>query len=86
MNTIVSTIVDKITKDVNSSLVNINTEQNKKLDKVVEHLEQLRFELSSLDRRLTSKELKDRTEYGQMQYRISSLQNDLKPKSKPTKN
>ena len=71
-------IVNKITTEVNSSLVKISGEQNKKLDVVVEHLEQLRFELSSLDHRLTKKELKDRADYGQMQYRISSLQNDLR--------
>lgn len=78
ITTLSNTIVEKIATEVNSSLVRMNAEQNKKLDVVVEHLEKLRNELSSLDHRLTNKELKDKINYGQMQYKISSLQNDLR--------
>ena len=80
IRTMTDTIVEKITKEVNSSLERTSGKQNRKLDTVIEHLEQLKFELSSLDQRLTQKELRDKTEYGQMQYRIRSLQNDLREK------
>lgn len=74
-------IVERITKEVNSSLAQMNQSQSKKLDSVIEHIEQLKNELSSLDQRLTQKELRDKTEYGHMQYRIHALQNDLKDKT-----
>lgn len=80
INSLADRIVEKITKEVNTSLSQINDSQDKKLNMVIEHIEQLKHELSSLDQRLTNKELKDKTEYGQMQYRISALQNDLKSK------
>lgn len=81
---VINTIVEKISKEVNISLSAINLEQDKKFNTVIEHLEKLRFELSSLDQRLTQKEMRDKMEYGQMQYKISALQNDLKVK-KPNK-
>ncbi len=81
---VIQTIVDKITKEVNSSLSEVVLSQDKKFDTVISHLESLRVELKSLDQRLTSKEMKDKMDYGQMQYKISSLQSDLK-ETKPVK-
>jgi hypothetical protein len=84
---VINSIVEKITKNVNTSLDSIQTDQGQKFNQVIEHLEKLRIELSSLDQRITQKELKDKMEYGQMRYQINSLQNDLrekKPKLKST--
>lgn len=75
---IVNTIVEKITSEVNVSIGEMSEHQDKKFEMVIEHLEKLRLELSSLDQRLTQKEMRDKMDYGQTQYKISSLQNELK--------
>ncbi len=77
---IINKIVDKITSEVNLSLNTISNEQDRKFDLVLEHLEKLRFELSSLDQRLTQKEMRDKMDYGQTQYKISYLQNEINEK------
>lgn len=83
---IINTIVEKITSEVNTSLKTMSNEQDRKFDLVIEHLEKLRFELSSLDQRLTQKEMRDKMDYGQTQYKISALQNELKERRpKPKK-
>jgi hypothetical protein len=82
---IINTIVEKITSEVKVSLGIMSENQDKKFEMVIEHLEKLRLELSSLDQRLTQKEMRDKMDYGQTQYKISSLQNELKetaPKKK----
>lgn len=79
---IINTIVEKITSEVQVSMNAINKNQDEKFELVLEHLEKLRFELSSLDQRLTQKEMRDKMDYGQTQYKISSLQNEIK-ESKP---
>ena len=74
---VINTIVERITKEVNSSLNEIKANQGQNFDKVIEHLESLRIEVKGLEQRLTHKEMKDKMDYGQMQYKISSLQNEL---------
>lgn len=78
---LINLIVEKITKEVNSSLARLTATQDQKLDLVLERIERLSNDLSGLELRLTQKELKDRTEYGQMHYKISALQSDLKSKN-----
>ncbi|MDP7319033.1 MAG: hypothetical protein QF441_00415 [Bacteriovoracaceae bacterium] len=82
---VIETIVDKVVTEVSAKLERHESNQNKNFDTVIEHLEKLRFELSSLDQRLTQKELKDRVDYGQMQYKISAIQNDLRDQKKKKK-
>jgi hypothetical protein len=82
---IINTIVEKITSEVNISLNSVTDNHNKKFDLVIEHLEKLRLEVSTLDKKLNQKEMRDKMDYGQTQYKISSLQNELKdtrPKKK----
>lgn len=74
-------VIDKLFHKLSDVLESKFKENDKKLNTVIAHLESLRIELSSLDQRLTSKELKDKTEYGQMTYKIKSLQNDLRNNS-----
>lgn len=83
-DSVIETIVEKITKNLNQNLNQFESKQEEKFELVLEHLEKLRFELSNLDQRISSKEIKDRQDYGQMQYKLNSLQSELikKPKSK----
>ncbi len=83
-DSVIEMIVEKITKNLNQNLNSFESKQDEKFELVLEHLEKLRFELSNLDQRISSKEIKDRQDYGQMQYKLNSLQSELikKPKSK----
>ena len=79
---IIKYVIDEITKNLNQNLDAHRERQDEKFDLVLEHLEKLRFELSNLDQRITKKELKDRADYGQLKYQISSLQKFPKQKTK----
>ncbi len=78
---ILKTIIDKISSDLNKNLLQFESKQDKKFDQVLEHLEKIRFEISALDQKIISKELKDKTDYGHMQYKIHSLQDELNKKN-----
>ncbi len=78
---IIDTIVSKITMEVNQALGTFQAQQDEKLEKVLTHLESMRIELKTIDDRLTTKEMRDKMDYGQMQYKISSLQNELNDKN-----
>ncbi len=82
----VKLIVEQITKEMNISLNLLQQDQNKKFNKIIDHLGELQKQFTQLEERLTSKELKDKIDYGQMQYKIQSLQQDLKPKKKKPHN
>ena len=73
----VQQLSDKITSSVNESLKTFEANSEDKMDKILTHVEALRLELKSLDERLTSKELRDKSEYGHVQYKLSSLQKEL---------
>jgi len=81
---IINTIVDKISQEMNRTLTKFQDQHNQKFEQVLNHLESMRIELKSLDQRLSSKEVKDKMDYGHMQYKLSSLQTELK-QSKPIK-
>ena len=77
---VIQTIVDKITTEVNKTLKKSDEINNLKIDKVISHLESLRMEVSTIERRLESKEIKDNATYGQLRYQVNSLETRLKPK------
>ena len=81
----ISKLTEKITQSVESSLDRYNKVTNEKMDKVLLNVESLRIELKSLDDRLTTKELKDHSEYGHVQYKLNSLQADLATEKKKAK-
>ena len=76
---------EKITQAVNDSLEKYHAESEAKMDTILTHVESLRIELKSLDDRLTNKEVRDRSEYGHVQYKLSSLQNELLDEKKVKK-
>ena len=74
---LISKMSEKITRAVNDSLEKYHAESEEKMDTILGHVESLRIELKSLDDRLTNKEVRDRSEYGHVQYKLSSLQNEM---------
>lgn len=81
---VISTIVDRITIEINSSLDRFAIENNKKLDLISQNVEKLRFELKDLENQVVSKEIKNRSDYGQIQYQLNALQSEF-IKRKPRK-
>jgi hypothetical protein len=79
---IINTIVDKITSEINSSLDKHAAESNLKLTSISDNVEKLRFELKDLETQVINKEIKSRSDYGQIQYKLNSLQSEIQ-KSKP---
>ena len=85
----VEKLTNKITQSVNESLEKYHEKSELKFDKIIDHVESLRLELKSLDERLTSKEVRDKSDYGHVQYKLNSLQSELieeKKKKKPRVN
>lgn len=80
---VIQTIVDKITSEVNTSLNKIESSHDQKFDKILSHLESLRFEVSSIEKRLELKEIKDNVNYGQLKYQVNAIESKLRPKEKP---
>lgn len=76
----VQKIADAITKSLETTFEKFQKDSELKLDKVLTHVEALRLELKSLDERLTQKEVKDHTNYGQVQYKINSLHSEIREK------
>lgn len=77
-------LAETITESVERSFSSYKSHTNEQLDHILTHVEALRLELKSLDERITVKEVKDRSEYGHVQYKLSSLQNEIISK-KPDK-
>jgi len=82
---LIAKMSDRITQAVNQSLEKYHADSESKMDSILEHVESLRIELKSLDDRLTNKEVRDRSEYGHVQYKLSSLQNEMVDKKKDDK-
>ena len=82
---LIAKMSDKITQAVNASLEKYHAESEEKMDTILGHVESLRIELKSLDDRLTNKEVRDRSEYGHVQYKLSSLQNEMLDEKKDKK-
>ena len=82
---LLNTITNKITQSVQKSFDKYHAENQDSFDNLGLKLDTLRLELKSLDERLTRKELKDRAEYGHVQYKLSSLQNEVITKSSDKK-
>ena len=76
----IKSLTEKITQSLDKSLSTYQETQDKKLDQILNHVESLRIEVKSLDQRLTSKELKDRVDYGHMTYKVNSLENEITDK------
>ena len=74
---IVQKLAESISEKVERSFSSYKSHTNEQLDLILTHVEALRLELKSLDERLTIKEVKDRSEYGHVQYKLSSLQNEI---------
>tara|TARA_Y100000768_G_C23990875_1_gene692746 strand:- start:10391 stop:10678 length:288 start_codon:yes stop_codon:yes gene_type:complete len=70
-------VTQKITQSIEGLLKNYQNQTDKKLDQVLGHVESLRIEVKNIEHRLQSKEIKDKTEYGHVQYKLSSLQSEL---------
>jgi len=75
-------LANTISESVEKSFSSYKSHTNKQLDQIVTHVEALRLELKSLDERITIKEVKDRSEYGHVQYKLNSLQSELVNKKK----
>mgnify|MGYP003691065067 CR=1 FL=1 len=82
---LISKMSEKITQAVNESLEKYNISSEAKMDTILGHVESLRVELKSLDDRLTNKEVRDRSEYGHVQYKLNSLQNEMLDEKKTKK-
>ena len=70
-------IAESISKSVEKTFEGHKEHTTKQLDHILTHVEALRLELKSLDERLTKKEFRDRHEYGHVQYKLNSLQDEL---------
>lgn len=77
-------LANTITESVEKSFSSYKNHTSEQLDQILTHVEALRLEIKSLDERVTVKEVKDRSEYGHVQYKLNSLQNELVQKN--TKN
>lgn len=75
-------VTDKITQAVNETLSSYHQQSEAKMDTILDHVESLRLEVKSLDQRLSTKEIKDRSEYGHVTYKLNSLQNEVLDKKK----
>ena len=75
---LIDIIVGKISKEVNLSLKTIESSQNQKLDKILNNVEALRLEVSTIEKRIESKEIQDKMNYGQLKYQLSSIENKIK--------
>lgn len=75
-------LAGQIVSSIEVSLKKYQTNTEQRIDEVLEHVQALRIEVKSLDQRLTSKEIRDKSEYGHVQYKISSLQNEITDKNK----
>lgn len=76
---VIESIINKLTGEVNKELGQFQEFQDKKFDTIIEHLEKLRFEVATIDKKVTQLEMKERMDYGQLKYQISALENKLKP-------
>ena len=80
----------KLAKDVvNETEVlfnKLNSEQSDQFNEIKTILQHLTDKMSNLENRLVAKELKDKTNYGHLQYKISELQTDLIFDNKKSKN
>jgi archaellum component FlaC len=74
---VINTIVDKITSEINISLDRHAQESNLKLNSISDNVEKLRFELKDLETQVINKEIRSRSDYGQIQYKLNSLQSEL---------
>lgn len=70
-------LADTISDSVGKNFTAYRDHTDVQLDKILTHVEALRLELKSLDERLTHKEVRDRSEYGHVQYKLSSLQSEI---------
>jgi SPX domain protein involved in polyphosphate accumulation len=80
---VINTIVERITQEVNKSLSQFSEQNNQTLTKISDNIEKLRFELKDLEQQVMSKEIKSRSDYGQIQYQLNALQNQLREEKKP---
>lgn len=84
----------KFTKKLAKDVVNetevlfnkLNSEQSDQFNEIKTILQHLTDKMSNLENRLVAKELKDKTNYGHLQYKISELQTDLIFDNKKSKN
>ena len=84
---VINAIVDKITSEINVSLDRHAQESDLKLTSIADNVEKLRFELKDLETQVINKEIRSRSDYGQIQYKLNSLQSELqktKPRQKST--
>lgn len=71
-------LAKEIVQETNSALKGHESVNLKEFNEIKEILAHLHDKLNSLEKRLSTKELKDNTEYGHLQYKIGELQSDLK--------
>lgn len=86
---VLESITSAITDSVQKTLSSYHSDNQSAFDEISTKLDTLRLELKSLDERLTRKEIKDKTEYGHVQYKLSSLQSEViqkKPQKKSSVN
>lgn len=74
---VLESITSAITDSVQKTLSSYHSDNQSAFDEISTKLDTLRLELKSLDERLTRKEIKDKTEYGHVQYKLSSLQSEV---------
>lgn len=80
------TLAKDVVSETEKLFGELNTEQTTQFDEIKTILNHLTEKMNHLENRLVTKELKDKTDYGHLQYKISELQTDIIFDNKKTKN
>lgn len=71
-------IAKEIVKETDFVLESYSQDSKKEFNEIKEILAHLHDKVSNLENKLLSKELKDKSDYGHLQYKIGELQSNLK--------
>lgn len=80
------TLAKDVVSETEKLFGQLNSDQSTQFDEIKIILSHLTEKMNHLENRLVTKELKDKTDYGHLQYKISELQTDIIFDNKKTKN
>lgn len=80
------TLAKDVVSETEKLFNDLNTDQATQFNEIKSILQHLTEKMNQLENRLVTKELKDRTNYGHLQYKINELQSDIIFDNKKTKN
>ena len=78
-------LATKITWQVQTDIAENHSKQDSKLNLILQNIEKLHVDMKTMEERLTKKEMSDRLEYGQLKYKIASLETDIRPSKRRPK-